>query len=84
MISEYGHLVCAFIECRRGENSCACTRCGRMQHEWSNPVKTDSSFELVGVDKKRNMLYAQIERYRYTCTRCGATELRDEKHQVTH
>ncbi len=84
MVSEYGHLVCAFFECRRRERSCVCTRCGRVQHDWNNPVLIDSSFELVGVDKKRKMLYAQVERYRYTCTRCGATELKDEQRRVTH
>lgn len=78
MNAMFAHTLCALIGCSFDSDFCVCARCGRERHAWrSKPELIETCFDLMGADKHGQMMYEKIDRYRYTCVRCGSVAVKN-------
>jgi hypothetical protein len=81
----WAYSLCFFFRCQPNQETCACSRCGRVHHLWGKPVqREDCEYELCGQHSDGHMVYAETQRLVCTCLRCGESYIKTIRKHVHH
>jgi hypothetical protein len=64
---------------------CVRTHCERTNHLWMGmPNEESPDFEFCGMNPDGKMVYQEIVREHYTCSRCGESYIKTSRKHVYH
>lgn len=67
-----GRFSCFIFRCPPNQEMCMCGRCGRTKHLWVKlPHEESEDFEFCGKSARGDMVYTEMVRQYFTCSRCG-------------